>query len=112
MVRQRTAKSRLGRALVAVNDWCRRNRHQPLRAQHARLSAKLKGHYAYYGITGNMQQLGRYFRQATRAWKKWLERRTRAQPLPWDRFAALLARHPLPRPRIIHRYAIASEALP
>jgi len=112
VVRQRTAKSRLGRALVAVNDWCRRNRHQPLRAQHARLSAKLKGHYAYYGITGNMQQLGRYFRQATRAWKKWLERRTRAQPLPWDRFAALLARHPLPRARIIHRYAIISEALP
>jgi group II intron reverse transcriptase/maturase len=29
VVRQRTAKSRLARALVAVNDWCRKNRHQP-----------------------------------------------------------------------------------
>ena len=112
VVRQRTAKSRLARALAAVNDWCRQNRHQPLLDQHARLSAKLVGHYAYYGITGNMPQLGRYFRQVTRAWRKWLGRRSRAQPIPWDRFTALLDRHPLPRPRIIHRYATASEALP
>src|SRR5438477_11159664 len=48
VVRQRTAKSRLARALVAVNDWCRRNRHQPILHQHARLSAKLIGHSAYY----------------------------------------------------------------
>src|SRR5437868_4131760 len=68
VVRQRTAKSRLARALVAVNDWCRKNRHEPLLDQHARLSAKLAGHYGYYGITGNVQQLDRYFRQVTRAW--------------------------------------------
>ena len=81
VVRQRTAKSRLARALVAVNDWCRKNRHQPVPDQQAKLSAKLVGHYAYYGITGNIEHLGRYFQQVTRAWKKWLERRTRGQPL-------------------------------
>jgi hypothetical protein len=111
VVRQRTAKSRLARALAAVNDWCRRNRHQPLGVQHARLSAKLTGHYAYYGITGNIQQMGRYFRQVMRVWKTWLERRTRSEPFPWDRFNALLARRPLPRPRITHRYATVSETL-
>jgi group II intron reverse transcriptase/maturase len=105
VVRQRTAKSRLARALVAVNDWCRRNRHRPLLDQHARLSAKLTGHYAYYGITGNFEQLDRYFQQVTKVWKKWLDRRTRSQPLPWSRFTAFLERHPLPHARIIHRYA-------
>lgn len=104
VVRQRTAKSRLARALRAVSDWCRVNRHQPLLRQHARLSAKLVGHYAYYGITGNMAQLGRYFQQTTRLWKKWLERRTRSRPIRWDRFKDLLERHPLPRARIFHRY--------
>lgn len=104
VVRQRTAKSRLARALRTVNDWCRTNRHQPIRWQHIRMSAKLVGHCAYYGITGNMAQLGRYFRQATRLWKKWLERRTRSEPIPWDRFNDFLARHPLPRARILHRY--------
>src|SRR6516164_10544741 len=112
VVRQTTAKSRLARALVAVRDWCRKNRHWSIRDQHAHLSAKLRGHYAYYGITGNMRQIGRYAHQTTRTWRKWLERRTRSKALTWERFCALLARHPLPKPRIVHRYANASEALP
>ena len=93
VVRQRTAKSRLARALVAINDWCRQNRHRPLAFQHARLSAKLVGHYAYYGITGNVAQLDRYFRQTARSWRKWLARRTRPHVLTWDRFNALLERY-------------------
>ena len=112
MVRQTTAKSRLARSLVAINEWCRSNRHRPVRDQHSRLSAKLVGHYAYYGITGNMRQLQRYGTQVARLWRKWLERRTRSMRLTWDRFNALLVRHPLPRPWIVHRYATVSEALP
>jgi group II intron reverse transcriptase/maturase len=57
VVRQTTAKSRLARALVAVKDWCRTNRHLPILDQLARLSAKLVGHFAYYGITGNSRRL-------------------------------------------------------
>jgi RNA-directed DNA polymerase len=105
VVRQTTAKNRLARALVAVNDWCRDNRHRLLRWQHDRLSAKLKGHYAYYGITGNIRHVQRYRQQVTKLWRKWLERRTRSKRLTWARFNAFLARHPLPPARIIHRYA-------
>jgi RNA-directed DNA polymerase len=105
VVRQTTAKSRLARSLLAVKDWCRRNRHQPILTQHARLSAKLRGHYAYYAITGNSQQLQRYARQTIKTWRKWLARRTRSKRLPWERFGVFLKRHPLPPPRIIHRYA-------
>jgi RNA-directed DNA polymerase len=112
VVRQRTAKNRLARALIAVTGWCRKNRHRPILDQRAALSAKLTGHYAYYGITGNIEQLDRYFQQVMKVWKKWLERRTRAKPFPWDRFTAFLARHPLPRPKIIHCYATVSETLP
>jgi RNA-directed DNA polymerase len=107
VVRQRTAKSRLARALVGVTDWCRKNRHRPVPEQQAKLSAKLIGHYAYYGITGNSEHIGRYFQQVRRTWKKWLERRTRGQPLLWAVFRALLERHQLPEPRIVHRYVAA-----
>src|ERR1700752_4414005 len=69
VVRQTTAKSRLARALIAINDWCRTNRHRPILDQHTVLSAKLRGHYAYYAITGNMRQLRRYALQVTRAWR-------------------------------------------
>jgi RNA-directed DNA polymerase len=99
------AKSRFARALVAIKDWCRTNRHWPVLTQHAKLSSKMRGHYAYYGITGNIQQLQRYAQQVTRTWRKWLAPRTRSRRFPWDRFSAFLARHPLPRAKIIHRYA-------
>jgi RNA-directed DNA polymerase len=105
VVRQTTAKNRLVRALGAIKDWCRTNLHWPVLAQHAKLSAKMRGHYAYYGITGNIQQLQRYAQQVTRTWRKWLARRTRSKRFPWDRLSAFLARHPLPRAKIIHRYA-------
>ncbi|MBV9064122.1 MAG: group II intron reverse transcriptase/maturase [Alphaproteobacteria bacterium] len=111
VVRQTTAKNRLARALAAAKDWCRTNRHRLLSWQHARLSAKLKGHYAYYGITGNMRQLQRYSTEVIRLWRKWLDRRTRAKRLTWARFAAFLARYPLPSPRIVQRYASDSQAL-
>jgi len=60
VVRQTTAKSRFARALTAVKDWCRNNRHRPMREQHARLSAVLVGHCAYYSITGNSRRLQQY----------------------------------------------------
>ena len=103
--------NRLARALTAINDWCRANRHQPPGWQHALLAAKLKGHYAYYGITGNMRQLQSYSNQVARLWRKWLARRTRSERLTWARFAAFLAQHPLPQPRIMYRYATGSKAL-
>ena len=105
VVRQRTAKNRFARALLTVKDWCRANRHRPILEQRARLSAKLVGHFAYYGITGNSRRLQQYHHEVTKTWRKWLARRTRSKRLPWDRFNAFLARHPLPPARIVHRYA-------
>jgi hypothetical protein len=109
VVRQTTAKNRLARALTAVNEWCRANRHRPLLWQHARLAAKIDGHLAYYGRTGNIRQANRYQQQLIKLWRKWLERRTRAKRLTWARFNAFLLRHPLPRARIVHRYAVAAK---
>jgi RNA-directed DNA polymerase len=111
VVRQTTAKSRFARSLAAVKDWCRTNRHRPALEQRARLSGVLVGHYAYYGITGNIRRLEGYRYQVVRIWQKWLERRTRGRRLTWASFNAFLARHPLPAARIIHRYTRWNEAL-
>src|SRR5215475_636009 len=110
-VRRTTAKSRFARSLAAVKEWCRTNRHRPAREQRAWLSAVLNGHYAYYGITGNIRRLQEYRNQVERIWHKWLERRTRGRVLIWANFKAFLARHPLPVARIIHRYTSWNESL-
>ena len=112
VVRQVTAKKRYARALAAVGDWCRTHRHLPIPEQHAQLVAKMRGHYAYYGITGNFRRLSWYAHEAARIWQKWLSRRDRQRRLLWGRFEELLKRYPLPPPRIVHRYTAVSEALP
>lgn len=76
------------------------------------LSRKMRGHYAYFGITGNGKRLRWYAHQVARIWRFWLNRRSRSGRLRWERFAPLLKRYPLPRPQIIHRYAAASESPP
>jgi hypothetical protein len=59
-VRQVTAKQRYARALAAVTAWCRKHRHLPIPEQHTQLVAKMRGHYAYYGIAGNTRRLSWY----------------------------------------------------
>jgi predicted molibdopterin-dependent oxidoreductase YjgC len=41
----------------------------------------MRGHYAYYGITGNYRRLSWYTRQVATIWQKWLARRDR---MSWD----------------------------
>lgn len=54
-VQRRTMRSRFSRALRAVSIWCRTHRHLTVAEQAQHLARKLLGHYAYYGITGNMR---------------------------------------------------------
>jgi RNA-directed DNA polymerase len=111
-VRQVTAKNRYARALAAVTDWCRINRHRPIKDQHAHLSAMMRGHYAYYGVSGNYRRLSWYANEVASIWKKWLSRRDRRKRFLWSRFSDLLKRYPLPAARIVHRYTTMSEARP
>ena len=103
VVQRKTAQDRLSRALRTVCDWCRRHRHQKVRAQHQALVRKLHGHYAYYGITGNYRSLRRFQRGVARIWRKWLNRRSQRRRMPWARFHRMLdGPYGLLRPRIVH----------
>lgn len=102
VITRKTAKNRFGRALKAVGEWCRRNRHQPLDEQHRILVLKLRGHFSYYGITGNGKALARFRHETGRLWKKWLCRRSQRAGQDWDWFNRVLTRFPLPPAICIH----------
>lgn len=105
MVRQLTAKDRVARTLKAVSRVCRGMRTRPLRDQHQRLSRMLKGHYAYFGISGNFERLATLRNHVARIWRKWLSRRSNERSMPWVAFMRILTLFPLPHPRIVRRYA-------
>jgi RNA-directed DNA polymerase len=96
----KTRKARLQRAKQALNDFCRRHRHEPVKEQHASLCRRINGHFNYFGVNGNLARLAQLVRAATRIWYKWLKRRSNRTRLNWQRFGDILRAFPLPRPRI------------
>ncbi len=102
VVKRKTSASRFSRAVRTTAQWCRLHRHDPVQDQHATLSQKLRGHYAYYGITGNSTALSRFREEVLHVWRKWLMRRKRGGRRPWTWFNRVLARYPLPPAIAIH----------
>lgn len=98
VILRRTARNRFTRALKAILLWSKRNRHRPLREQQLGLARRLRGHFGYYAIRGNIRRAWNFRRLAVRAWKCWLERRSDKAGMGWRRFRALLKRYPLPEP--------------
>ena len=97
MVKRKTAKSRLKRALAALSEWCRKNRHLPVKEQYQKLTQKLRGHNGSYGIIGNFYCLQEFREVARVIWRRWLSRRRRGKPTPWFGFSRLEERYSLPR---------------
>ena len=102
IVKCKTARSRFARAVRAIDEWCRKHRHHPLREQHQKLNAKLRGHYAYYGVMHNGRALSAFRNVVERVWRRWLNRRNRQRTLRWDKFKRLLSCYPLAPVRIVH----------
>lgn len=72
------------------------------------LKAKLRGHYAYYGVSGNTFGIRRYAAIARKLIRKWLNRRSQRRKMTWERFNRYLTYYPLPRPKITYKiYAFA-----
>jgi group II intron reverse transcriptase/maturase len=104
MVGRKTDGKRFSRAIQTIAQWCRENRHIPKKEQHKKLALKLKGHYAYYGISLNFDSIAQLYHQVKRIWFKWLNRRSRQKELNWEQFGRYLRDFPLPQPRIVHSY--------
>lgn len=99
LVRRKTSRGRMKRAIKAVSLWCRYHRHWRVCEQHRYLSKVLVGHYWYYGITGNSVSIGRFRQEVQKAWRKWLNRRSQRAKMTWARFHQLSKRYPLPLAR-------------
>jgi len=101
-VKKKTMSGRLTRAVRSIYQWCRVYRHRSVREQWKKLCQKVRGHYAYYGVTGNGRMLNNFRHEVRRVWRKWLNRRNRERKMTWAKFERLEKRYPLPLPKIYH----------
>jgi RNA-directed DNA polymerase len=107
-VKLKTQSKRLTRKLKALRQEAWRHMHAPLAEQHRWLSSVLRGHYGYYGMPHNYPALSVFHQEIRRLWFRTLRRRSqKARRLNWDAFKAIVARFPLPLPRITHPWTDA-----
>ena len=104
-VGMRTEKSSLRRSLMSLQELMRRIRHHTISDQVGELNAVLRGHYAYYGVAGNIRALQQVYRAVERYWRRMLCSRSWAGQLTWAAFNQIKERTPLlsPKLRLPHR---------
>jgi hypothetical protein len=83
----------------------RQIRHHTISDQVGEINAFLRGHYAYYGVAGNLRCLVKVYRAVKRYWHGILRRRSWAgRALNWRMFNQINERTPLLRPKLRLRY--------
>ena len=78
----------------------RRIRHHAISDQVGEINAVLRGHYAYYGVAGNLRSLVKVYRAVERYWRRMLCSRSWAGAPHLGRFNQIKERTPLLRPKL------------
>lgn len=102
-MKRKTISKRFTAKLVGYKEWLRANRTRPTLEILKTTAAKLHGHYGYYGVTDNSKSISNFFYEIKQTLFKWLNRRGKRGCYTWEKFELLLARYPLPEPRIMVR---------
>jgi RNA-directed DNA polymerase len=68
------------------------------------LKAKLRGHFQYYGISGNYRCLKAFYQHTIRELYKWLNRRSQRSSMNRKNFSKYMEKYPLPTPKIVHNF--------
>ena len=88
---RQTSRKQFRKKYQELNEWLKHVRNTaPLKEWWPMLQAKLRGHYQYYGVSGNMPQLRCFYRDAVRLTLKWLNRRSQRRSFSWEGFTSYL----------------------
>lgn len=100
-MKRKTISQRFTAKLVGYKEWLRSNRTLSTIEILKTTAAKLRGHFAYYGVTDNIRRISSFAYEVTRTLFKWLNRRGKRGCYTWEKFYKLLKLYPLPKARIM-----------
>ena len=103
IVGHKTSRKRFRKRCQEMNEWLKSVRNaDKVKNWWPILAAKLRGHYQYYGVSGNVRSLWQFYEITVRLVFKWLNRRSQRLSFDWEGFRRYLSRYVLPKPRIVH----------
>ncbi len=103
-IKRRTSRKKYRASLVNVKSWIKDRRNWRLSVMFAKLNAKLRGYYNYYGLRYNYKSLSDFFYQVCRILFKWLNRRSQRKSYNWNGFNDLLKYFKILKPRICAKF--------
>ena len=103
IIGKRTSKKKYKQALSRFTEWIKKSRNKRITWIFGRLNMKLRGHYNYYGVIGNIKRLVDYFNGVMRLLFKWLNRRSQRRSFNFKGFRELCKHFKVLRPRIVER---------
>lgn len=99
-LKQRTARKKLQSACRRIKEWIKENRHLKGAYYIKALNKRLRRHYNYYNIPGNISSILRFYRWAVQCSFKWLNRRgEKRKSFTWKRFYQAIDRLGIARPK-------------
>jgi hypothetical protein len=102
LVKMRTSKNKFKSAIANFLSWIKKERSKlGTRALFVKMRQKLQGHFNYYGVSGNIEMLMKYYHETIEIMFKWLNRRSQRKSCTFKRFMGMVEYFRVPRPRII-----------
>ncbi len=109
-VGRKTAMKKFRAKIKELNSWLKSIRNLvPTKEWWQTLKAKLRGHFEYYGVSGNFPTIKRYYSLALKLVHKWLNRRSQKKSMSWNKLYNYLTLYPLPIPKIKHNFYTLSH---
>ena len=106
-VGRKTRRKKFNLSLKKMNSWLKAIRNRvKTRVWWKIVSAKLRGHFEYYGISGNYTAIKDFYQLTLRLIFKWINRRSQKKSMNWKQFINYLKYYPLPLPKIKHNIYI------
>jgi len=102
---RKTSRKKFVRACKSINDWLREIRSViSIKEIWKILSSKLRGHYNYYGVSGNSRMISKFGYLTMRLLKRWLNHRSQRKSFSWKQLNEYLKHYGLPVPKIVHNF--------
>lgn len=99
----RTSRKKLNMAIKGMNSWLKSVRNkETVKEIWEKTKTKLQGHYNYYGVSGNFDNLQRYYYKVNNLLFKWINRKSQKRSWNWSEYRWHLNTYPLPKPKLTY----------
>lgn len=95
----KTSRKKFCSKINQFKKWIKDNRYKPIKEIWESVNLKLRGHYNYYGVSDNSDNLNKFREETVKLVFYWLGKRSQRKSINWSKLNKILKHYPLVRPK-------------